>query len=261
MLTTLTGTRNSILNLEADSKDFIKRDAFLESILDRPTYKISKFTDPVDLKLLKDKKYGKKGSFFYTKVDFSNVFTLRALESSGFKIIEENITLERKGGKTKTNTIKPFRDRQQYEIRLAQDKDRNFVEDIAKKNFSHDRFHQDPKIDNSLADGVKKQWAGNFFLGKRGDSMIVATANNRPVAFLLLLLEKENTVIDLIAVSQKHRKKGLSKEMIIYALQNLSARNRWRVGTQSTNIPSVRLYESLGFQNIGSQHVLHKHSI
>lgn len=258
MLTTLTGTRNSILKLEADSKDFIKRDAFLESILDRPTYKISKFTDHVDLKLLKDKKYGKKGSFFYTKVDFSNVSTLRAFESSAFKIIAENITLERKGGKA--NTIEPFRDRQQYEIRLAQDKDRNFVENIAKKNFSHDRFHQDHNIENSLADEIKRQWAGNFFLGKRGDAMVVATANNYPVAFLLLLLAKKHSVIDLIAVSQKHRNKGLSKQMIGYALQNLSDRNRWIVGTQSTNLPSVKLYESMGFQTIGSQYVLHKHS-
>ena len=91
--------------------------------------------------------------------------------------------------------------------------------------------------------------------------MIVATANNRPIAFLLLLLEKQNTVIDLIAVSQEHRKKGLSSQMIGYAMQKFSANVRWRVGTQSTNIASIRLYESLGFQTTGYQYVLHKHSL
>ena len=60
MLTTLTGTRNSILKLEVDSKDFMQRDAFLESILNRPAYKINKLTDPVDLKFLQDKTYKKK---------------------------------------------------------------------------------------------------------------------------------------------------------------------------------------------------------
>jgi GNAT superfamily N-acetyltransferase len=257
MLTTLTGTRNSILKLEADSKDFIKRDAFLESILSRPAYKFNKFTEPIDLKLLQDKNYNFRGSFFYTKVDCSNVSRLRVFENSGFKIIEENITLGKKGGDS--NLHEPFRRRQQYKIRWAQDDDRNFVEDIAKKNFSHDRFHQDPKIDNSLADEIKRQWAGNFFSGKRGDAMIVATVNNRPVAFLLLLLAKKLSVIDLIAVSKEHRKKGLSKQMIGYALQNLSDRNRWTVGTQSTNVPSVKLYESMGFQIIDSQYVLHRH--
>ena len=235
----------------------IQRDTFLESILNRPAYKINELTDPTDLKLLQDRNYSKKGSFFYTKVDCSNVSTLRVFESSGFKIIEENITLEKEGGDS--NLKESFKHRQQYEIRWAQDEDRNFVEDIAQKNFSHDRFHQDPNIDNSLADEIKKQWAGNFFLEKRGDAMIVATANNRPVAFLLLLLAKKRPVIDLIAVSKEHRKKGLSKQLISYVLHNISDSNRWIVGTQSTNVPSLRLYESFGFQNIGSQHVLHKH--
>ena len=236
----------------------IQRDAFLECILNRPVYKINEFTDPVELKLLQDKNYKKKGSFFYTKVDCSNVSTLRIFENSGFKIIEENITLEKKGGESLKKKL--FGHHQQYEIRWAQAEDRNFVEDIAQKNFSHDRFHQDQKIDNSVADEIKRQWAGNFFSGKRGDAMIVATANNRPVAFLLLFLAKKHSVIDLIAVCKKHRKKGLSKQMFGYALQNLSDRNRWIVGTQSTNIPSVKLYESLGFQTIGSQYVLHRHS-
>ena len=258
MLTTLTGTRNSILKLEVNSKAFIQRDAFLESILSRPAYKIDDFTDPVDLKFLQNKNYNFRGSFFYTKIDCSIVSRVRIFKKSGFKIIEENITLGKEGGKS--NLKDPFRHRQQYEIRWAQDEDRNFIEDIAQKNFSHDRFHQDPKIDNSLADEIKRQWAGNFFSGKRGDAMIVATFNNQPVAFLLLLLTKKQSVIDLIAVSKDHRKKGLSKQMINYALKNFSANTRWLVGTQSTNIPSIRLYESLGFQNICSQHVLHKHS-
>ncbi len=236
----------------------IQRDTFLESILNRPAYKINEFTDSADLKFLQDKNYNPKGSFFYTKVDCSNVSNLRAFENFGFKIIEENITLEKKG--EESNVKESFWDSQQYEIRWAQAEDRNFVEDIAQKNFSHDRFHQDPNIDNSLADEIKRQWAGNFFSGKRGDAMIVATANNRPVAFLLLLLAKKHSVIDLIAVSKEHRKKGLSKQMISYAMRELSDRNRWLVGTQSTNVPSVRLYESLGFQTIGSQYVLHRHS-
>ena len=161
MLTTLTGTRNSILKLEVDSNGLIQRDAFLESILDRPAYKINEFSDSADLKFLLDKNCIPKGSFFYTKVDCSNDSNLRAFENSGFKIIEENITLDKKG--EESNVTESFCHRQQYGIRWAQAEDRNFVEDIAQKNFSHDRFHQDPNIDNSLADEIKRQWAGNFF--------------------------------------------------------------------------------------------------
>ena len=257
-MTILTGTRNSTLKLEVDSKASIQRDAFLGKILGLPAYKINEFIEPLDLKFLKDKNYGKKGSFFYTKLDYSNLTSLGFLKNSGFKIIEENITLERSGGGANIN--EPFRHCQQYEIRLAQDGDKTFVEEIAETSFSHDRFHQDPKIDNSLADEIKRQWAGNFFLGQRGNTMIVATANNQPVAFLLLLLTKKHSVIDLIAVSEDHRQKGLGLQMINYALQNFSGNNRWIVGTQSTNIASIRLYESLGFQTMGSHYVLHRHS-
>ena len=236
----------------------VHRDAFLESILDRPAYRINDLANPADLKLLQAKDSSLKSSFYYIKLDSSNFSTLRNYENSGFKMIEENITLEKKGGELLRFQLSD--QHQRYEIRWAQDEDRNFVEDVAQKSFFHDRFHQDPEIDNSLADEIKKQWAGNFFLGKRGNAMIVATANNRPVAFLLLLFVKKHSVIDLIAVSEEHRKKGLSKQMIGYALHNLSGMNRWLVGTQSTNIPSVRLYGSLGFQTIGSQCVLHHHS-
>ena len=63
MLTTLTGTRTFILNSTVDSKNLIQRDAFLESILDRPAYKINEFIGPTGLKLLKDKNYGKRALF------------------------------------------------------------------------------------------------------------------------------------------------------------------------------------------------------
>ena len=68
----------------------IQRDDFLESILNRSAYKFNEFSDRIDLKFLQDKNYNPRGSFFYTKVDCSNVSTLRVFENSGFKIIEEN---------------------------------------------------------------------------------------------------------------------------------------------------------------------------
>ena len=39
--------------------------------------------------------------------------------------------------------------------------------------------------------------------------------------------------------------------MDCFAMQKFSANDRWIVGTQSTNIPSVRLYESLAFKPLG----------
>jgi len=133
------------------------------------------------------------------------------------------------------------------------------VEEIASKSFTLDRFHQDPKIDNSSADEIKKQWAGNFFSGKRGDVTVVASKKNRPVAFLLLLFGQKENIIDLIAVDSKNRNNGLAKQMINFAKSINGFPQNLLVGTQASNIPSIRMYEKIGFKKINSQFVLHYH--
>ena len=67
-------------------------------------------------------------------------------------------------------------------------------------------------------------------------------------------------MIDLIAVDEKFRNQGVAEAMIHHLFQ--TAKNSVQtilVGTQVANIPSVRLYEKLGFRLIASQYVLHMH--
>lgn len=145
-----------------------------------------------------------------------------------------------------------------YKIRLATKEDRGAVENIAIKSFIFDRFHNDPKITNSIANEIKRNWAGNFFTGQRGSAMIVASENSIPVGFMLLLNGEEKATIDLIAVDENHRKNGLAMRMIEFTKKEL-VKNNLVVGTQVSNIPSIRMYESMGFKTINSQFVLHYH--
>ena len=70
----------------------------------------------------------------------------------------------------------------------------------------------------NVANKIKEEWVGNFFLGKRGKWMIVVEENSKVVGFLQLLEKNKKTiVIDLIAIEEKKRGKGLAKEMIAYA--------------------------------------------
>ena len=87
-LTTSIGTKSFILKSAVDSKNLIQK-TLLESILNRPAYKINEFSDSAALKFLQDKNYNSKGSFFYTKVDCSNVSNLRAFENSGFALLKK----------------------------------------------------------------------------------------------------------------------------------------------------------------------------
>lgn len=252
MLITSTGTNPFTLNLKIESERVTQRDLFLEEILDIPSFCVK-----APLKIDKSQfAPTSKKSFLYAKIDCSNHSVLSHLEAFGFYVIETNVSLKQvRGRKFKIGS----NHNERYQIRLASIDDRKGVEEIASKSFTFDRFHEDPKISSTKADEIKKHWVGNFFSGKRGDVMVVACENNRPVAFLLLLFREKENIIDLIAVDSDHRNNGLGKQLIDFAKNIDPTQKSLLVGTQATNVPSIRIYEEMGFQKIHSQFVLHYH--
>jgi ribosomal protein S18 acetylase RimI-like enzyme len=148
-------------------------------------------------------------------------------------------------------------------IRFARPDDEKEVRALAGSAFQYSRFHLDPAIPAALAHRIKSEWAGNWFRGARGDGMIVAEDAGRVAGFLQLLWRGERLVIDLVAVDPASRARGLARAMIGCAAKRGTGDARRpaaiTVGTQAANIPSVRLYESLGFRLRGSQYVLHHH--
>ena len=99
----------------------------------------------------------------------------------------------------------------------------------------------------------------NYFSGKRGDSLVVGEAGGVAAGFLLLLQSDEKLVIDLIAVAEDHRGAGIGRGMIAFAAASFPQLKTMQVGTQIANIPSIRLYERLGFRMVDAQHILHCH--
>lgn len=251
-LITSTGISHFTLNLKIKPESVTQRDLFLEEILGLPSYRVH---EPLKLDITQFAQTVSK-CFLYAKTNCSNQADRSHLETLGFQVIETNVTLKQEiEYECKIESHQNGR----YEIRLASSNDRAKVEEIASKSFTLDRFHQDPKIDNFSADEIKKQWASNFFAGKRGDVLIVASRNNRTIAFLLLIFGKKENIIDLIAVDPEHRKNGLAEKMIHFAKSINGSQKKLFVGTQVSNTPSIRLYEKLGFNKINSQNVLHYH--
>ena len=54
---------------------------------------------------------------------------------------------------------------------------------------------------------IKEKWVSNFFLGLRGDGLVIYRGKSSIEGFLLYLKEKEKIVIDLIVVDPKKREK------------------------------------------------------
>ena len=80
------------------------------------------------------------------------------------------------------------------------------------------------------------------------------------VGFLQLLRAGATLVIDLIAVEPRVRGRGIASDLVALAERSTENVETLRVGTQIANVPSIRLYETLGFRTTGATYVFHYHS-
>ena len=191
----------------------------------------------------------------YAKVPTDSISSIHWLEGAGFKLVDTNVTLQKK--------ILPLSwspGLKEINIRFANPEDRNGVVAVAGKAFSKSRFHMDPKIPEITADKVKALWAENFFLGQRGEAMVIAEGDGEILGFLQLLHRDDTLTIDLIATDASTRGKGIGRAMVSYAEKSISGFQEILTGTQLANSDSLKFYQSLGFQFQQAAYVFHRHN-
>ncbi len=194
----------------------------------------------------------KGNAFLGAKVPAEDIEGLIHLQALGFFVVDVNIQLAGTAG-----VSVPKNDR----IRFAGPEDEQAVRSLAGSSLRHNRFHRDPKIPEKVASRIKEEWAGNFFSGKRGDWMVVAEVDGQVNGFLQLIKQdKETMIIDLVAVAQNSREKGMARAMISYASKAcLDSLSVIKAGTQLANTASLALYNSLGFRVVSASYAMHKH--
>lgn len=127
----------------------------------------------------------------------------------------------------------------------------NFIEavQIAGNSFSTDRFHCDPRISKVFADRIKKEWlSANLKESRKTINLIYKNPDNlKVVAFCSLLVKDNFLIIDLIAVSQEFRGRGIGKALITTSkLIAADSELPLLVGTQVQN-DANKLYITSGF--------------
>lgn len=201
------------------------------------------------------KKLNSQDLFVTAKVPAEQVREAGLLQDIGFRMIDAALLFE-----SEQVPKLPLDPR----VRFVRPEDRPHVVGIAGSSFLFNRFLLDPVIPNALAHRIKAAWAANFFGGQRGDGIVVAEHEGAVAGFLQLIWAADNVlVIDLIAVAPHAARRGMARAMIGFAaMQGTGDARRpkfLRVGTQAANMPSVRLYESLGFRFRQAEFVLHHH--
>lgn len=193
--------------------------------------------------------------FVHARVRTGNLAAAEFLQALGFRLADTNLVFE-----------KPIERRRRIvgncTVRFVESADEPQAVALARRAFTFSRFHVDPKIGRKTANGLKAEWVRNFFHGKRGEAMVVAVAREKIVGFLQLLRSGDGTlVIDLIAVDRRHRGRGIAGAMISFAESRCKGAKRIRVGTQVANLPSIRMYEKLGFKVSDANYLFHYHRL
>lgn len=193
-------------------------------------------------------------AFFYAKVPTSKVSQLRQYCRSGAYVVDTAITFARPPDKGMARL------RVGGEVAAAEPEYYDAILSIA-DTFCWSRFHQDPLIPNEIANDIKRAWIGNYFAGRRGEKVIVAIEQDKPVGFLAVMpgSNGDDRVIDLIATHPDYRERGIGKRLVAAFIASYPW-STLRVGTQASNVQSLRLYEACGFRIESTAYVLHYHT-
>lgn len=197
--------------------------------------------------------------FVYIKIPVGHVRTLAALVAAGFRLVDTAITLERYDKTLLAMGAMGAVRENDAALRLATPEDRDAVAEQARHAYHLTRFHQDPLIPRATADDIQARWAAHYFVGGRGDFMLVSHAGQRLAGFLLALTPDPGTlVVDLIAVAPEWQGQGRGAALMA-AAQRHSHAHVMRTGTQLANTASLAFYQRLGFVVCHAAHTLHRH--
>ena len=232
----------------------IIEDRWLAGVFGRPAFRLEA---GVDAEQVRVHAHGQVAAFYYAKVDARDPRAVHALGDAGFTIVDVNVTLDRAPG---PGAPRPA-DVDVHDVRADE---HPAVLDIAGRAFELSRFHLDPLIPRPLAHRLKREWIANYLRGARGERLLVAAVNGRPVGFLAVLAAeidgKLARLIDLVAVAPEAQGLGAGTALVSAFTRVASpGSDRLRVGTQVANATSLRLYSRLGFQIVHSAYVLHRH--
>lgn len=125
------------------------------------------------------------------------------------------------------------------------------VLDMAERAFGYSRFFNDPFLTADLAQKIYRQWSVEAF-GREDKYFAIYYKGNEIAGYVLfnLNIEAGYATIELIAVDEKFRGRGIGKAMLAAVERYIAGMGftGLRVGTQAGNHAAISLYLGYGFK-------------
>ena len=133
-------------------------------------------------------------------------------------------------------------------IRFFKKEDVDTLSELARNTFLNAYRYNDKKFDKNKVDDLYGQWITNSCNG-RADVVLVYEENNIPQGFIACNIKEGVGLIDLIAVSQETRGKGIGKKLVLSSLSWFKDKvSKVEVNTEVMNYASLRIYQNAGFK-------------
>lgn len=239
----------------------LRDDVWLGGILGIPCFRATGFGGGMTADEIRKRALGKangQSAFFFAKIPTADIGSVTVVTRAGFDVTDVNVTLDWADESDLSGS-----EASDVEIGRASEIEAHAIEDVASRCFTYSRFHLDPLISTAQANEVKRQWARNACRG-RAATVYAARRGGELAGFLAVATSDaggtKDAIIDLIGVDAGHQGRGVGRSLSRAFITDWQGKvDRLRVGTQISNIPALRLYESLGFRVSETSYVLHAH--
>jgi dTDP-4-amino-4,6-dideoxy-D-galactose acyltransferase len=188
------------------------------------------------------------------RVDASDLSSLHVLEEAGFITVDGILTFV-----LDLNEHPAVAAAGDFKIRQATADDAPEAAELARTVYVFDRFHADPFIDRELADELHANWVRNSCEGQSTEAMLIAEDQSGLLGFVTCKLPGDDGhrtnnsrtgSIVLVAAATHARGRSVGRGLTMAALEWFRSNGceSVEVGTQLSNIPASRLYQTCGFR-------------
>jgi len=188
----------------------------------------------------------------YFLADADDPLTIGLAEDYGFRLVDLRVTLDR-----------PLDGAQALRapdaVRPVRPADLPALQAIARTGFAQSRFYADPRIPDERAAALYETWVTQRAQDPAAH-VLVAEMEGQAAGFITCLRSGAQGTIDLFAVGEGARGRGLGQALVSAALDWFAGQGAAGVSvvTQGRNLAAQRLYQRCGFVTCAMQLWYHR---